>query len=495
MIKGHTIIELMDPVSGKVTDRVESDNMFTDAISEMVNFALGHAYGNNCLTNLYTQHWDPMLGGILLFDGQIEENPGMLYAPSGVRMTGCGSLYYANANANMKVMGTYNTTESDTSQANIKKFVYDFATEQANGTIACVCLTHKNAGYLGYGVPNSVPVAVEQRKEIGLAEVITQTNFGKQSSYGNETTFGTVNSTFVDFCIDSENDLKYMFRVTSDKLQVLSHPMSPKVLNVFRSVVTNHPYTLEEYNLPYTVSGSRFYHFYNTDEQCLYFWASGSDTYYDNGVQIRIYKYDLVQKTIDSFLFKNSTGGNIINNLAINGTKVYARGHSNWEKMYKQDYITNEVVLLNNNGCLCIGAYRNNHQYIYRGLLTYIHEFYDNAASSRYRDMIIDTSDDTILASPCTIFNYSSNSDHMSCVVPPINNRQMVFGMGLDAHQTGYIYSISFEGVQGGRGMTCNTFSPANYLATINNLETPVTKTPNRTMKVTYIISEDNENA
>ena len=35
-----------------------------------------------------------------------------------------------------------------------------------------------------------------------------------------------------------------------------------------------------------------------------------------------------------------------------------------------------------------------------------------------------------------------------------------------------------------------NFFYPGNYLATINNLDSPVTKTADKTMKVTYIIQE-----
>lgn len=36
------------------------------------------------------------------------------------------------------------------------KFVYDFTTSQANGTIASVCLTHANGGYTSYGGADAV---------------------------------------------------------------------------------------------------------------------------------------------------------------------------------------------------------------------------------------------------------------------------------------------------------------------------------------------------
>lgn len=53
--------------------------------------------------------------------------------------------------------GGYNQTESELNMTNrYMKFVYDFATSQANGTISCVCLTHVNGGYTSYGSDDAV---------------------------------------------------------------------------------------------------------------------------------------------------------------------------------------------------------------------------------------------------------------------------------------------------------------------------------------------------
>ena len=59
----------------------------------------------------------------------------------------------------------------------------------------------------------------------------------------------------------------------------------------------------------------------------------------------------------------------------------------------------------------------------------------------------------------------------------------------------GYRYNSTPGGVQVMGHKECVYWSgdfiyPGNYLATINNLESPVTKTADKTMKVTYIIQE-----
>ena len=79
--KGHTIIELKDPETGEVVKRVESDNMFTNAINKMVDFAMRHAYGTSGLQNMYTSHlW--FFTGIIGWNGTIEEDEDNFWPPA-----------------------------------------------------------------------------------------------------------------------------------------------------------------------------------------------------------------------------------------------------------------------------------------------------------------------------------------------------------------------------------------------------------------------------
>lgn len=93
---------------------------------------------------------------MLLFDTNIEENEDMFYPPANAKLIGCVAYGMQN-NTTGKERGSYNQTESEINLTDrYMKYVYDFQTSQANGTIACVCLTHLNGGYISYGSPDAV---------------------------------------------------------------------------------------------------------------------------------------------------------------------------------------------------------------------------------------------------------------------------------------------------------------------------------------------------
>lgn len=72
------------------------------------------------------------------------------YAPATNLMVGNGSYGVTN-NGNPAELGSYNSIESATGGSNSLTFVYDWGTSQGNGTIGCICLTSEDGGYIGYG--------------------------------------------------------------------------------------------------------------------------------------------------------------------------------------------------------------------------------------------------------------------------------------------------------------------------------------------------------
>lgn len=153
-IHGHTCIELKDVRTG-IRDRIESDNAVTDGAESLLR-SLG-AYKVCIVDDNSSANSVPvgarLFGGILLFDDTIPTSPIAKYKPAGVKMVGNGSYKVANSSA-VTEMGSYNEPES-TLIANKFEQVYDFSTQQANGTIKSVCLTSMMAGYVGYGNSNS----------------------------------------------------------------------------------------------------------------------------------------------------------------------------------------------------------------------------------------------------------------------------------------------------------------------------------------------------
>ena len=152
VMHGHTKIELYNPKTC-IKNVVESDNTFQG--TTLANFLNSHganlssifANSDYAKASSKPNRWKYLIGGIFLFRDSISSNTHFM--PSTNRMVGNGVVDYAN-NTECPEMGTYNTAESSASASAITQ-VYDFATNQANGTIGCVCLTSQDGAKMGYG--------------------------------------------------------------------------------------------------------------------------------------------------------------------------------------------------------------------------------------------------------------------------------------------------------------------------------------------------------
>ena len=148
-ICGHTRIILTDVKTGK-KKIVEHKNTFQSAYLTSYLRGLGLAnnspFGNSTWAG--RPLWRNLCGGILLFRDAISAPAE--YAPATNLMVGNGSFGVTN-NGNPAELGSYNSIESATSGANSLTFVYDWGTSQGNGTIGCICLTSEDGGYIGYG--------------------------------------------------------------------------------------------------------------------------------------------------------------------------------------------------------------------------------------------------------------------------------------------------------------------------------------------------------
>lgn len=148
-IKGKSVIELYNP-NTRIKQRYEDENIVTNVFK----YLFGQNYfaqADTGFMNKFLPLYKNGIGGIILFDSQIEENPDIVVAPSTVGCTGYASTdAYSGPDLSRGGMNVNETELID----NGMKFVWDFATSQANGDIACVSLTHANGGRIGYGSKN-----------------------------------------------------------------------------------------------------------------------------------------------------------------------------------------------------------------------------------------------------------------------------------------------------------------------------------------------------
>ena len=96
-IKGKTLIELKDVVTGEVK-QYEDSNMVTNALN---NFLDTYGTWGASVFNDYdfrqVPMWRVLLGGLFLFDKAITANVDNTFMPAGVSMIGNGSYNVANS--------------------------------------------------------------------------------------------------------------------------------------------------------------------------------------------------------------------------------------------------------------------------------------------------------------------------------------------------------------------------------------------------------------
>lgn len=154
--KGKAKIELFE--KGQKVKEIVEENMFTNALDDIFNPKRFMVMGDNENDQLTQRKIiNDVLGGILLYENEIEENPDNLYPPLNNPFVGCAGDAYSGTDGQR---GSLNVTESgyidDTDKAKGYRWVWDFATDKANGKIGCICLTSRAGGNTGWGIGRSV---------------------------------------------------------------------------------------------------------------------------------------------------------------------------------------------------------------------------------------------------------------------------------------------------------------------------------------------------
>lgn len=143
-MRGITTIELTDVNTGE-KEVHEDHNLVTNAVASVLNGYLKNAHAlPSTMLPLNTKG----MGGIMLFDTAKTADPANIFDWD--NMTDL--VGYANQSAYSGAdtkRGGLNANESGPITGGYK-FVYDFATSQANGVVACIGLTNQNAGAYGY---------------------------------------------------------------------------------------------------------------------------------------------------------------------------------------------------------------------------------------------------------------------------------------------------------------------------------------------------------
>ncbi|MEG0918220.1 MAG: hypothetical protein RSF68_14520 [Myroides sp.] len=156
MLKGKSVIELRNAETGKIEQVIEDENMVTNAVSNLMNVPnIFGKYEEDSIVNpikVLSPIYKNCFGGLLLFEKNIQENVNAIFPP----LDNVNVAHAAGGYSGLdKTRGTLNVSESkEINGGKGYRFVWDFATDRANGTIRCVSLTSYSGGTIGLNSEN-----------------------------------------------------------------------------------------------------------------------------------------------------------------------------------------------------------------------------------------------------------------------------------------------------------------------------------------------------
>lgn len=478
-IKGHSIIELRNVKTGEI-ERYEDDNMVTNALQLFLQDA-GMMWNSPIKSNeVRNTPIKTLLGGLLLFNNTIPENVNNVVYPGGLTMIGNGSAeYVADGEDGVTEFGSWNYTESGWLSDGRFAMVWDFSTTQANGIINCACLTSRRNGYVGIGNASSQSRRAASGSNLPIDNAGSPYHADPDSARILNRIFdvSVTNSTITyvenkNIVYTSETAADHMG--TTGKLKLITKKIPLTKFDLRESYAYDNeggqnfiPNVETEITLPNAFVGA-----VNGHSPSLYgkygdyFYMLADSFNLEPNAAVRGVRINCKTKAVQEFTITNTTSTTF--RAAAYGitfgsdtVAIYTTQGSN--KLVFQDIFNNPdttelEVTLN-------GAYGTDDSG--RNGAVFIREGGCIMGANMYIDMV-------------------------SRTATPINTTMGGrFGLFLSSDNP-FLYDYSIY--TGGYPWNNDYFSlsyTTDYLATINNLAEPVTKTAEKTMKVTYVLSFD----
>jgi len=452
MIHGKTKIELYNP-NTKVKQIIREENTFQSSVLANFMRSLGN-FNNNPLgvEAFRQQQWQNLVGGIFLFKNAIDISGGNVeYMPAGNQMIANGSYGVSNGTSETDPteMGSWNSQESSASPTAITQ-VYDWATNQGNGNIGCICLTSRVGGYIGYGNASG--------KKRSAYKLFNET----QSSLNADLTSG---NTHTNFGAVQGNYLYEFSNAVGGVITLIKTRISVSQGSVFAGFQTTKDFDLNEIGNHLGITTQTFQGISDDDGiiWCIPILtqsvASGATGY--------IYKLDTATDTLTEVSFVNSSTHDL--------SLVYSTGRrcSVSHGVLCAISVGTGVVMINLSTGMLFGEF------------PIISDFGANEISGTGYNFAdgLTLFWDRLNASG---YNYPDNFilDHQTKEYRVINATAFAPYTIYDKNNDCMIYQQNWY-----QNAVYACKNPL-YLATVNNLQSPVTKTAAQTMKVTYTLTE-----
>lgn len=459
MIHGKTKIELYNP-NTKIKNIIKSENTFQSNVLADYFRHYGEEGCNPFNAGNYdgTNLWKNALGGIFLLKNP--ETVGNKFMSLGNVMIGNGSYGVSNS-GNPNELGSYNLQESSASESEITQ-VYDFATNQANGNIACVCLTSRVGGYIGYGNKSGQSHASQLFTLASHQSTRGAVNCNVGCAYGN----------YIYEPLGDFTDGKLRIKKTRRSL------LTGSVFNGFSETLefdlqtVGDAYSRSGLNLSYGTLkcfdiGNGIFRFIPA--------VSGGYTVAPNGY-VYYYEFDAENETLTQKHFTNTSSSTIlVTDMVTESMFSYFFGNYAFCQTGRPTWGQGQVMEVFN---------VNTSEHI-----TTLDSRVISGAGDFRRWYIALLDNDWVMFVLQNGGGISYMYDIVNNTVYPTN--ALTYDMGLVRNPSLGAGVLDRLGTNPEDTRTKGFYHNPLYLATINNLDSYVTKTANQTMKVTYTLTEE----
>ena len=483
--------------------------MITNAIQDILQLNPDCIKERYSMSSIFPIH-STSLGGILLFNEPLEEDPNKYYAPPTNQIIGYSNTEISGSD---EKRGSYNSFESGylNDEKTSYKYVYDFNTAQGNGIISALALTSDQGGayYLG---------SLASKNKASLTETIASSWYDRGDS---STT--------------SSNALQFIKRAVTENGICALNPNKNICYSVFYPWTAN-KLTIQEIHMPFTSIGIQPSPSYRFANRILK--TTTIQTEHNFGIYLMMFPddYDNPTHLWGVTWESNSSGDATINWIKINlndysftegdwiipNVQLFQSGNMPLAARYNEiGYGTPPVYVQKN----CI-IYKNN-LYCFNYSLNKIYRI---SLENPVEAIEIISGDgkqcrmprnfskyDSITYSAFNIFNetvffmngyivndkyYTTNIETTATALSSLTNQNGFVDCAAPGLKYGP-YLFTFYNKTSGGGNYSDWYQRSfylyaqyhvqimkAYLATINNLETPIEKTNDKTMKITYILTE-----
>lgn len=439
-MKGQARIILRDIKTGAEEEYLE-DNLVTKAVEDL--------FSTNISGMLYKARVDffnsnfPLatkaIGGILAFEDKLEENVEKYYAPSSNNIVAFASNDSSDSVSTKR--GSFNQVESGKID-NGYKFVWDFTSSQGNGTISSLALTHYLGGksYMGdeYKNDNFLVVSTTERDTKSLVEKLL-----------------AVSAVEIDF-----EKGEFTSLVLKDTGEILIRKFKKDLINIGLTddLLEKIEITNEQTVMPEKFKQNNYNNFFYSN-QTHYIGLATKSEYTNTSITI-------IKIKKDDLSFKEEVW---------DFTDIKFRGPGVTSKENSGSYVAYQY-----------SAYRDNYIYLLEAQKKGLYKInLDNKADVKYIEYQIETDYIHMINDWIIGDNFILNTKDE--VIPKrkiqsIENRSRIFTYGPYLY---YFYADNRSSIN----KRISVLTP--YLATINNLASPIIKTADKTMKIIYTLREE----